>query len=254
MVAFSGGVDSALLAYVAHKVLGNQMLAVLADGASLSRREFHHAKNFAHQQGIPLRLVKTEEMKKEGYLANEGRRCYYCKQALFERLQALQVELNTNSEQAGWPVVYGVNQDDLGDYRPGLDAAREAEVCSPYLDLEMGKQEIRQLCEFYDLSVAEKPAMPCLASRIPHGREVTPENLSEVERSEDFLFSLGLKECRVRHHGDVARVEVPVDQMPWLMEHREEVVSELKRIGFAFVTLDLQGFRSGSLNEVLEKV
>jgi uncharacterized protein len=252
MVAYSGGVDSALLAHVAHRVLGEDMVAVLATGSSLSQRERDGAQNFAAQHGIPLKTIETEEMSKEGYVANEGQRCYYCKQALFEKLSTLKVSLKGHSQEMQWPVVYGVNQDDLGDYRPGLKAAKEAEVCSPYLELKMGKAEIRALASFYGLSVADKPAMPCLASRIPHGEVVNPKKLSQVEQAEDLLYGLGLSICRVRHHGDVARIEVLPKEMPWILEHRESVESSLLGLGFKFVSLDLKGFRSGALNEALD--
>jgi uncharacterized protein len=255
LVAFSGGVDSSLLAYVAHRVLGDEMLAILADGASLSSRERQAAMEFAKRYDIPLKVVTTKEMEKSGYVQNEGHRCYYCKQALFERLEELQQTIGLVSESQDseiWSVIYGVNQDDLGDYRPGLKAAREAEVISPYLQLEMGKQEIRSLATYYGLSLAAKPAMPCLASRIPHGEVVNQEKLSQVEKAEDFLYGLGVSECRVRHHGSVARIEIPSKDMPWLLEHSKSVHERFLDFGFKFVSMDLKGFRSGSLNEVLD--
>jgi uncharacterized protein len=253
LVAFSGGVDSALLAFSAYRALGDNMIAVLAKSPSLSNREHQHATGFAKRHRIPLRIIETKEMLKTGYLANEGKRCYYCKQALFEKITELQSELKNSHENSDWPIVYGVNQDDLGDYRPGLNAAREAKVCSPYLELGMGKQDIRKTCEHYGLSVASKPATPCLASRIPHGNQVDAKKLSQVEKAEDVLFGLGFGICRVRHHGDLARIEVPSQDIGWLMEHRQAIVQQLKDIGFSFISLDLQGFRSGSLNEVLNK-
>lgn len=253
IVAFSGGVDSALLAHVAHRVLGENMMAVLATGASLSQRERDGARAFAETHDIPLQMVETEEMSKEGYVANEGQRCYYCKQALFEKLSTLKVAMKGHSKEQQWPVVYGVNQDDLGDYRPGLRAAQEAEVCSPYLDLKLGKAEIRSLAMHYGLSLANKPAMPCLASRIPHGEVVNPLKLSQVERAEELLFGLGLSVCRVRHHGDVARIEVLPKDMAWVLEHRDSIESSLRNLGFKFVSLDLKGFRSGALNEALNE-
>jgi pyridinium-3,5-biscarboxylic acid mononucleotide sulfurtransferase len=254
VVAYSGGVDSALLAYVAHKVHGLKMLAVLADSSSLARREYHHAVDFAHRHQIPLRIVRTDEMLKEGYVANAGDRCYYCKQALFEKLTELQSELrlDSNAEDSHlWPVVYGVNMDDLSDYRPGLKAAKEAIVCSPYLDLKMDKASVRALSRHYGLILADKPASPCLASRIPHGQSVNEKDLSQVERAEDFLLGLGLSVCRVRHHGDSARIEVPADQMAWLLEHRMAIHEHFCQLGYKFVSLDLKGFRSGALNEAL---
>ena len=254
VVAYSGGVDSALLAYVAHKVLGPKMLAVLADSTSLPRREYHHALDFAHGHGIPLRIVQTDEMSKEGYVANKGDRCYYCKQALFEKLADLQNELRLDPDKEKcdlWPVIYGVNLDDLSDYRPGLKAAREATVLSPYVDLNINKEKIRALSRHYELLIADKPAAPCLASRIPHGQSVKVGDLSQVEQAEDFLYGLGLSVCRVRHHGDLARIEVPPEQILWLMEHRLAIHDHFVKLGYKFVSCDLKGFRSGSLNEAL---
>ena len=254
VVAYSGGADSALLAFVAYKMLGENMLAVLADSTSLPRREYHHALDFARRHSIPLRVVHTDEMSKEGYVANQGNRCYHCKQALFEKLSDLQQELRQDSHNAQghvWPIVYGVNLDDLRDYRPGLQAAREATVLSPYVDLGISKDNVRALCRHYELSIADKPAAPCLASRIPHGQSVNEKDLSQVEKAEDFLLGLGLSVCRVRHHGDLARIEVPAEQICWLMEHRMAIHEQFLKIGYKFVSCDLKGFRSGSLNEAL---
>lgn len=253
IIAFSGGVDSALLAFSAHQALGHNMLAVLAKSQSLSDREFKHATGFAKRHRIPLRVIETQEMLKAGYVANEGKRCFYCKQALFEKITELQCELTKRRDGRDWPIVYGVNHSDLGDYRPGLEAARLAKVCSPYLELGMHKHDIRKTCERYGLSVASKPATPCLASRIPHGNQVDSKKLSQIERAEDVLVGLGLGVCRVRHHGDLAKIEVPNEDIEWIIEHRKAIVQQLKSIGFTFISLDLQGFRSGSLNEVLSK-
>lgn len=256
LVAYSGGVDSAVLAYAAHRACGDQMKAVLAVGASLSQREKASAESFASEYDIPLVSVQTREMEKTGYLENDGQRCYYCKQALFERLEELRSQLRPASadvpeKSASWPIVYGVNRDDLGDYRPGLKAAHEAEVISPYLTLGVDKSKVRALAEHYGLSVASKPAMPCLASRIPHGQPVDEKKLSQVERGEDFLHHLGFEVFRVRHHDEMARLEILPKDMDFFMGHRREIVEHFKALGFRFVSLDLEGFRSGALNEVL---
>lgn len=250
IIAYSGGVDSGLLAYVGQKVLGERCLSVLADGPALSQRERDHATGFAEEHKIRLEIVHTAEMEKEGYLANAGDRCYYCKQALFEKLGEVKSGLARLAEEEH-PVVYGVNLDDLGDYRPGLQAAKEAEVKSPYLDLEIDKQGVRDLCQHYGLHLSEKPAMPCLASRIPHGERVDQKKLDQIEKGEDFLYGLGLRICRVRHHGDLARIEVSPDDFSFLLEHGESIQDHFVGLGFQFVSLDLGGFASGKLNRTL---
>lgn len=250
MVAYSGGVDSALLAYLAHQTLGKDMMAVIADSPSLARREYRNAIEFAQSHNIPLKIVRTEELKEEGYLANAGDRCYYCKRSLFEKLTELQHHLSSE-QHSQWNLTYGVNTDDLGDYRPGLKAAREAKVYSPYLELNIDKIQIRELAKIHNLSIAEKPAMPCLSSRIPHGQRVDQNKLSQVEQAEDVLFDMGFKIFRVRHHNVIARIEVHPDEIAALIEQREKIEAELKKFGFQYIALDLGGFKSGSLNREL---
>ena len=252
LVAYSGGVDSGLLAYVTYQELGDKMLAVLADSPSLSRREYRQAIEFVRDHGIPLKIVKTEEMKKTGYELNAGDRCYYCKQTLFEKISELSQTLQGSSgADSSWPILYGMNKDDLGDYRPGLKAAKEAEVESPLLKAEMDKKSIRQLSRQLHLKIADKQAMPCMASRIPHGQKVTLEKLSEVEQAEEVLYDLGFKRLRVRHYEDTARIEVDVKEQSRLLERRLEILQNFKKIGFKYISVDLEGFRSGALNESL---
>jgi len=252
IVAYSGGVDSALLAYAAHRALEDAMVAVLADSPSLARREYRHAINFAQTHGIPLQIIRTREMENPAYQVNQADRCYHCKKALFEKIESLRRQLQGSSNMEPWPISYGVNVDDLGDYRPGIQAAREASIQAPYVDLGFTKQTIRQVCAYYNLEIADKPAMPCMASRIAYGEEVTEEKLSQVEKAEDFLYDLGLRVLRVRHHGDTARIEVPAEEFEPLINKRMAISKKFHELGFLYVSLDLDGFKSGSLNAVLE--
>jgi uncharacterized protein len=251
IIAYSGGVDSALLAYVAHLVLGNNMLAVLADSPSLSRREYRHALTFAQSHDIALQIIHSQEMQNRFYLSNQGDRCYHCKKALFERIEELRKQPGNSFSDSPWPIFYGANLDDLGDYRPGIQAADEAAIIAPYIELKMNKPAIRSICELFGLDIANKPAMPCMASRIAYGQEVSVEKLKQVEDAEDFLRELGLQTLRVRHHGDTARIEIPPDDFQLAMQHRELISNKLHQLGFLYVTLDLDGFRSGSLNAAL---
>jgi uncharacterized protein len=252
MIAFSGGVDSALLAYAAHRVLGERMVAVLADSASLSRREYRNALGFAQENSIPLQIIRTRELEDPSYQANQADRCYHCKKALFAKIEVLRKQLQGSRDIEPWQISYGVNVDDLGDYRPGIQAAREASIQAPYLELGFSKQTIREVCAYYNLEIADKPAMPCMASRIAYGEKVTPEKLSQVEQAEDFLYDLGLRVLRVRHHGDTARIEVPLPDFETILTHREEIRQKFHALGFVYVAMDLDGFKSGSLNSVLK--
>ncbi len=253
IIAYSGGVDSALLAYAAHRALREAMVAVLADSPSLARREYRFAINFAQTHGIPLQIIRTRETENPKYQQNQADRCYHCKKALFEKIEALRLQLQDASHVAPWPVNYGVNIDDLGDYRPGMQAAREASIQAPYIDLGFDKQTIRAICAYYNLEIADKPAMPCMASRIAYGETVTEEKLTQVEKAEDFLYEIGLRILRVRHHGQTARIEVPVKNFEILMAKRQEISRKFHELGFVYVALDLDGFKSGSLNAVLNK-
>ena len=253
IIAYSGGVDSALLAFAAHRALKDNMLAVLADSPSLARREYRHAIDFAQTHGIALQIIRTGEMQDPNYQANRGDRCYYCKKALFEKIETLRGHMQGAAGAGTWPVSYGVNLDDLGDHRPGIQAAREASIQTPYVDLGFTKQTIREVCAYFELAIADKPAMPCMASRIAYGEPVTEERLSRVEKAEDFLYELGLRVLRVRHHGETARIEVPPHDFAFLMEKRKQITAKFHDLGFVYVALDLDGFKSGSLNAVLKK-
>ncbi|MEJ2153927.1 MAG: ATP-dependent sacrificial sulfur transferase LarE [Desulfobacteraceae bacterium] len=252
IIAYSGGVDSALLAYAAHRAMGEHMVAAIADSPSLARREYRSAVSFAQEHGIPLQIVRTDEMKNPFYQANAGNRCYYCKKALFEKLDELRDQLEDARPQTSWPILYGVNMDDLTDHRPGAQAAEEADVKAPFTDLGIDKKTIRSLCAYYGLEIAEKPAMPCMSSRIQYGEKVTEEKLSQVEQAEDFLYDLGFRILRVRHHGDTARIEVMPQDFDKLLELREAILERFQDIGFIYISMDLKGFKSGSLNAALE--
>ena len=253
IIAYSGGVDSALLAYVAHLAFGNNMLAAMADSPSLSRREYRHALNFAQTHKIPLQIIQTQEMQNPFYAANQGDRCYHCKKALFEKINALRNQPGKPLSDSAWPIFYGANLDDLGDYRPGIQAADEASILAPYVELKMDKSAIRTVCDFFDLDVAAKPAMPCMASRIAYGQEVSVEKLKQVEAAEDFLYNLGFRVLRVRHHGDTARIEILPRDFELAIQHRENIGRKLHELGFLYVSLDLDGFKSGSLNVALKR-
>jgi len=247
MVAYSGGVDSAFLAAVAHRVLGDRMLAVLADSPSLSRRDMEQARAFAEAQGIPLRVIQTAELDNPEYQRNDANRCFHCKTELFEGMKRLGAELGFTH------IAYGMNADDRRDYRPGQRAAEDHEVLAPLADVNLTKQEIRSLAKDAGYTLWDRPAAPCLSSRVEYGRTVTREVLDQIERGEESLRQLGFREFRVRHHGEIARVEISRNEMPraLTMEMMDSISSELRKAGFKYVTLDCSGFRSGSLNAVL---
>ena len=247
VVAFSGGVDSALLAAVAHEVLGGRALAVTADSPSYPAAHRELALAVAKQCGFRHEFIATSEMSSPAYTANPSNRCYYCKQELFGRLTSLARARGLAA------VVDGNNADDRGDYRPGRDAAREHGVQSPLDAVGLTKSDIRQLSRRLGLPTWDQPASACLSSRIPYGAEVTVEKLRMIEQAEDVLHSLGFRHCRVRHHGEIARLELDAaDLHRALVEDvRRAIVEDLKTIGFRYVSLDLQGYRTGSLNEVL---
>jgi uncharacterized protein len=249
LVAYSGGVDSVFLAFVAREVLGDRSLAAIADSPSLPRRELEEALEIAKRFQIPVRIVKTKEFENPEYLANPNHRCYFCKHELFTELEPL-------ARAEGFAVVaYGENASDAGDFRPGAKAAAEFQVRAPLKEVGLTKTEIRALSQQLGLPTADKPQMACLSSRIPYGEEVTPEKLRMVERAEGFLRDLGFHDVRVRHHelkqGCLARIEVGATEMPGLLSEGVfgRVAEALKKIGYAHVTLDLQGYRRGSLNE-----
>jgi uncharacterized protein len=267
LVAYSGGVDSVLLARVARDVLNDRSLAVIADSPSLPRRELLEALEIADQFQIPVRVVRTNEFENPDYLANPANRCYFCKHELFE-------ELSPIARKEGFAVIaYGENASDVGDFRPGAQAAKEFQVRAPLKEIGLTKAEIRELSARLGLPTADKPQMACLSSRIPHGEAVTPEKLRMVEAAENLLRDLGFYDVRVRHHElqsktgrssvvtapdpsgrlscSLARIEVGRAEIPKLLadETSTRVAEALKKIGYAYVTLDLQGYRRGSLNE-----
>ena len=247
LVAYSGGIDSAYLAYVAHQVLGNEMLAVLADSPSLARRQYSDAIAFAGEQHIPLRVVPTTEMENPKYVRNSADRCFHCKDELFSLMEKL-------AESEGFSTIaYGMNTDDRGDFRPGQSAARDHGVAAPLVDAGLGKAEVRELARLAGLRVWDKPASACLSSRIEYGRPVTAENLAAVEGAENLLSELGFRIFRVRHHGEIARIEVASNEMAALLapEIVQQVIRGIKALGFKFVTIDLEGYRTGSMNTVL---
>jgi len=247
MVAYSGGVDSAFLAATAHRVLGDRMLAVLADSPSLARRDLEQARDFAQTHGIPLRIIQTEELERPEYRANDGSRCFHCKTELFTGMEALGRDLGFAS------IAYGMNADDRRDYRPGQRAAEEHQVLAPLAEAGMTKEDVRTLSRAAGYTLWDRPAAPCLSSRVEYGREVTREVLSQVERAEEAVRRLGFREFRVRHHGELARVEIARAEMPraLTMEMLDAITAALREAGFQYVTLDAAGFRSGSLNALL---
>lgn len=247
MVAYSGGVDSAFLAATAHRVLGDRMLAVLADSPSLARHDMEQARAFAHEHGIPLRVIQTEELDKPEYQRNDANRCFHCKTELFEGMKKLGAALGFAQ------IAYGMNADDRRDYRPGQRAAEQHEVLAPLAEAGLTKQEIRALAREAGYTLWDRPAAPCLSSRVEYGRPVTREVLEQVERAEESLRRLGFREFRVRHHGELARVEIARAELSRALslEMMDRISAELRSAGFQYVTLDCNGFRSGSLNAVL---
>jgi uncharacterized protein len=247
LVAYSGGVDSAFLAWAAHQVLGTDMLAVIADSPSLARAQLADAIAFAREQGISLQVITTTELDRPEYARNDANRCFHCKDELFEVMEEFR---RTRGFGA---IAYGVNADDQGDFRPGQLAAQQHQVASPLLEAGLTKQDIRELSRTAGLRIWDKPASACLSSRIEYGRPVTREALSVVEQGEDALRALGFRQFRVRHHGEMVRLEIAREELPRAMtpEMAAEFARIFKALGFKFVTLDLEGFRSGSMNTLL---
>lgn len=245
VVAYSGGVDSAYLAAVAGKVLGNKSLAVTADSASLARSHLERAREIAAQFSFSIEIISTDEMRNPGYAANGPDRCYHCKSELFGRLMDL-----LRARFPGALLLDGTNADDVGDYRPGRTAAREHGVRSPLLEFGFTKADIRVASRAMGLPTADAPASACLASRLPYGTSVTPERLAQVERAEAALLALGFRQVRVRHHGELARIEVGTDELDRMLDPamRERAVQGVTGAGYRFATLDLKGYRTGSFN------
>jgi pyridinium-3,5-biscarboxylic acid mononucleotide sulfurtransferase len=247
LVAYSGGIDSAYLAWAAHRELGNNMLAVIADSPSLARTQLKDALAFAQEQGIPVEVLSTSELDRPEYARNDGQRCFQCKDELFTVMEDVRASRDFET------IAYGVNFDDQGDFRPGQAAARQHHVAAPLLDAGLTKQEIRTLARDADLRIWDKPASACLSSRIEYGRAVTREALDVVERGEDAIRALGFRQFRVRHHGDIVRIEIDRAELPRALDPAmaAQFTAVFKQLGFKFVTLDLEGFRSGSMNALL---
>jgi uncharacterized protein len=247
MVAYSGGVDSAFLAATTHRVLGSRMLAVLADSPSLARRDMEEATAFAHSIQMPLRVVATDELERPEYQRNDANRCFHCKDELFAVMEALGAKLGFSS------IAYGMNADDRRDFRPGQRAAEQHSVLAPLAEAGLTKVEVRALAKAAGYPLWDRPAAPCLSSRVEYGRTVTREVLEQVERAEESMRALGFREFRVRHHGDLARVEIARAELPRAlsMEMLDAITAALKKTGYQYVTLDSTGFRSGSMNAIL---
>ena len=247
MVAYSGGVDSAFLAAAAHRVLGDRMLAVLADSPSLARRDMEQARAFAEAHHIPLRIIQTDELDRPEYQRNDANRCFHCKTELFTSMEALGRELGFQY------IAYGMNADDTRDYRPGQRAAQEHEVLAPLAEAALTKAEVRALSKAAGYPLWDRPAAPCLSSRVEYGRAVTREVLEQVERAEEGVRRLGFREFRVRHHGELARVEIARGELSraLTLEMLDALTAAVRSAGFQYVTLDCAGFRSGSLNALL---
>ncbi len=247
LVAYSGGVDSAFLAWAAHQALGSNMLAVIADSPSLARTQLADATSFAGEQSIPFEIIVTAELDRQEYARNDASRCFHCKDELFTTMEEFRSQRGFDS------IAYGVNLDDQGDFRPGQRAAEQHRVAAPLRQAGLTKQDIRELARVAGLRIWDKPASACLSSRIEYGREVTREALGVVEQGEDALRTLGFRQVRVRHHGDIVRIEIAREELTRALspEMAAEFTRIFKALGFKFVTLDLEGFRSGSMNTVL---
>ena len=247
IVAYSGGVDSAFLAATANDVLGQQALSVTANSPSLAPSELREATELAQRIGLNHRIIETHEVEREDYAKNDPNRCFFCKDELYVHLMSFAKTENYDH------VTNGTNMDDLGDFRPGQNAAKQYGVRSPLVEAELTKAEIRTLSRDMGLPTWDKPAQACLSSRIPYGTPVSVEALTRIAKAEEFLHDLGIKQLRVRHHDTVARIEVEVEDFLTLTDEdtRSKVTKYFRSIGYSYVTLDLEGFRSGSLNEVL---
>ena len=247
LVAYSGGVDSAVLAYFARQVLGEDIIAVIADSPSLARRQLADAVAFAEEHHIPLHIVHTAELERPDYVSNRGDRCFHCKDELFDLMEDYRARHGFDH------LAYGMNVDDQGDFRPGQQAARQHHVAAPLAEAGLTKSDVRELARQAGLRLWEKPAAPCLSSRIEYGRPVTREALSAIEQGEDALHALGFREFRVRHHGDLVRIEIAPAELSRALDATmaAEFCRIFKSLGYLYVTLDLEGFRSGSLNAVL---
>ena len=248
VVAFSGGIDSTLVLAVANKVLNGRVLAVTAKSDSVPERELRAAKELTQALDINHKVIRTEEMSSTDYLKNSGNRCYYCKSELYAKLAMVSSQYKITS------ILNGINLDDLGDHRPGILAAKEAGIISPLVESQLNKQDVRNLARDMGLTNWEKPALACLSSRIPYGQPVTAKKLSMIDEAEEIFLEEGFKEVRVRHYGDMARIELLKTEIPILMKNGlyKKTMNRLKNIGFQKITIDPEGYRSGSLNEALD--
>lgn len=247
LVAFSGGIDSTLVLRLACQELGANVVAVTAISPSLARRDLEVSQEIAREIGVPHELIKSGETEDSRYRRNDPQRCYFCKTNVYQSLIDF-------AGREGFPwILDGTNADDTGDHRPGLQAAREHGVRSPLQEAGIGKEEIRTWARELGLSNWNRPANACLSSRVPYGSEVTPEKLAQIEQAEASLVKLGFHELRVRHHGQVARIEVSKDELPLAVEQGDRITGAMREAGFLYATLDLAGFRSGSMNDILRK-
>ena len=248
VVAFSGGIDSTLVLAVANKVLNGRVLAVTAKSDSVPERELRAAKELTQALDINHKVIRTEEMSSPDYLKNSGNRCYYCKSELYAKLAMVSSQYKITS------ILNGINLDDLGDHRPGILAAKEAGIISPLVESQINKQDVRNLARDMGLTNWGKPALACLSSRIPYGQPVTAKKLSMIDEAEEIFLEEGFKEVRVRHYGDMARIELLKTEIPILMKNGlyKKTMNRLKNIGFQKITIDPEGYRSGSLNEALD--
>ncbi len=246
IIAFSGGTDSTFLLYIASLVMGDNILAVIARSETYPEKEINEAENLAKQIGVAYIIIRSNELEDERFARNPKDRCYYCKIELFGKLWDI-------AKKRGFKhVLDGTNYDDLKDYRPGIKAGLELQVRSPLQEARLSKNDIREASMFYQLPTADKPSMACLSSRFPYGTRIQPEKLRQIEIAENYLASFGIKQVRVRYHGPIARIEVAKNDMNCLIRNKAAVIDKFKSLGFTYITMDLQGFRSGSMNEALD--
>ena len=253
IVAFSGGVDSAVVAKAAHEALGHRAVAITGVSASLASGELEEAQTIARAIGIRHETVATEEIADEGYQQNAPDRCWHCKNELYQQLNVLADRLQADCNQIP-TILSGANADDLSDFRPGMRAADEHQVLSPLAESGLGKKDVRRLAHYWQLAIWDKPATPCLSSRVVYGLEVTPERLARIDAAEQFLQSLGFTQVRVRYHQeDLARIELSANQMDRLGDGRliQKIAARLGELGFRYITVDLEGFRSGSFHQLI---